>query len=82
MVIPFGFDFTVFTEATGFATDDLFQGVLSFDYEYRFIRGRPDPTNALHAQLLSFMAIAPTARVEGEGTFSIRTKPFDTQAGI
>lgn len=75
--IPFGFDFTVYTEAIGFATDDLFEGVLSFDYEYRFIKGRPDPRNFLHIQLLHFMTMAPTARVQGEGTFSIRTKPFN-----
>ncbi|MER8553600.1 type I restriction enzyme HsdR N-terminal domain-containing protein [Mesorhizobium sp. M1217] len=74
--IPFGFDFTVFTEATGFAKDDLFEGIVRFDYDYRFIKGRPNPQNPMHAQLTAFISQFPTARIQGEGTYTIRTKPF------
>ncbi len=77
IVIPFGFDFTVFTEAIGFAKDDLFQGVFHLEYNYSFIEGgRPNAFDPLQAQIAAAIALSPTAQVKGEGTYSIRTKPL------
>lgn len=66
--LPVGFSFTVFTEAIGFIEDGEFRGVLSFDYDYQIIRGRPTGM----AQLDMMVAVSPaTAKLTGEGTFKV-----------
>jgi hypothetical protein len=67
--MPFGFQFTVFAEATGYVGDDLFQGVISFDYDYRFIRGLRTGIPQLDAMAAN---MPPTARLTGVGEFNIR----------
>jgi hypothetical protein len=68
MVLPFGFVFTVYTEATGYVANGEFMGMLSFDYAYQLIRGRPTGNPQIDHMMLSAPA---TARVTGTGTFRI-----------
>ncbi len=67
--MPFGFTFTVFTEATGFIEDGEFKGVLSFDYQYLIIRGQPIGI----PQLDTLVRQSPSrASLVGDGTFRIK----------
>lgn len=68
MELPIGFAFTVFTEATGFIENGEFKGVLSFDYDYQMIRGRPSGNHQID---LMISQSPPTAKLTGEGTFRI-----------
>lgn len=70
MPLPVGFSFTVFTEATGFIENGEFKGVLSFDYDYQIIRGRP--TGIAQIDMMVMQA-PPTAKLSGVGTFRIIT---------
>lgn len=72
IALPVGFTFSVFTEATGFVRNDAFEGVLSFDYNYQIIRGRPSGI----AQVDHLIRSAPsTAQVIGEGQFHVLVSP-------
>lgn len=66
--LPFGFSFTVYTQAIGWIEGDEFNGVLSFEYDYIIIRGglSGDPNfDRMIAQLPS------RAKLKGEGTFRV-----------
>lgn len=66
--LPVGFQFTVYTEATGYIEDGSFKGTLAFDYSYQFIRGRPTGIPALD----QMAAQAPaSAGLQGVGTFEV-----------
>lgn len=68
MVLPVGFAFVVFTEATGFVENGEFKGVLSFDYDYQIIRGRPSGIPQIDMMIAQS---PPTAKLTGDGTFRI-----------
>lgn len=68
MELPIGFAFTVYTEATGFIEDGEFKGMLSFDYDYLMIRGRPSGISQLDMMIAHS---PPAAKLTGEGTFRI-----------
>lgn len=68
MELPIGFAFTVFTEATGFIENGEFKGVLSFDYDYQMIRGRPSGIPQLDMMIAHS---PPTAKLTGEATFRV-----------
>lgn len=68
MALPIGFAFTVYTEATGFVENGEFKGVLSFEYDYQIIRGRP--TGIPQIDMMVSHA-PPTAKLTGEGTFRV-----------
>jgi hypothetical protein len=67
VILP-GFQFTVYTEATGYFVEETFVGVLSFEYDYLLMRGRPSGNPQLDAALA---ATSPTAKLEGQGDFTI-----------
>jgi hypothetical protein len=67
-VLPIGFQFTVFTEATGYMDGDAFRGILSFDYAYQLIRGQPSGNPQVDAV---FAAMPPTAKLAGVGQFNV-----------
>jgi hypothetical protein len=67
--LPVGFQYSVYTEATGFIEDGEFKGILAFDYDYYFIRGRPTGIPQLDA--LATHA-PPKAKLMGVGEFRIR----------
>lgn len=71
--LPFGFDCTVFTEATGYAEDNTLKGVLSFRYDYEIIRG--PPTGIPQIDML-IRNSPPTATLEGTGDFVINWTPW------
>jgi hypothetical protein len=69
--LPIGFQFVVYTEATGYVAEDRFVGVLTFDYDYQFIRGRPTGNPMIDRLLFQ---TPPTAKLVGSGEFTIITK--------
>lgn len=69
--LPFGFDSTVYTEATGYFDGEVLRGVLSFDYFYTLTPGGPTG----NPQLDHIFANMPsTARLRGDATFQIHMK--------
>jgi hypothetical protein len=72
ITLPIGFNFMVFTEATGYVEGAAFKGVLSFDYDYQFIRGGASGNPQIDA---IFASVPQTARLEGSGEFSISFSP-------
>jgi hypothetical protein len=70
--LPIGFQFVVYTEATGYVGEDgVFSGILAFDYDYQFIRGRPTGIPQIDAILFNTPA---TAKLVGSGEFRVITK--------
>jgi Type I restriction enzyme R protein N terminus (HSDR_N) len=72
IVLPIGFQFAVFTEATGYVSNDTFQGIVSFEYHYQFIRGKPSGIPQVDSICA---AMPPTANLRGSGTFNIFLAP-------
>lgn len=78
MLLPIGFSFVVFTQATGFVQDDQFRGTLSFDYDYQIIRG-PLTGNAQMDAMIAYSP--PTAKLTGDGTFDVQLASLARSAG-
>ena len=72
MILPIGFSFVVYTQATGYVQNDQFKGVLAFEYDYQIIRG-PLTGNPQMDAIIAYSP--PTAKVTGEGTFEIQLAP-------
>lgn len=72
IALPIGFQFTVYTEATGYVSDEAFEGMLSFHYDYQFIRGRPTGNPQIDRLLFG---TPPTAVLEGTGKFKVLFGP-------
>lgn len=68
MAMPIGFTFIVYTDATGYVNGDVFEGVLSFQYDYRFIRGRPTGIRQIDS---IFSSVPPTAQIMADGRFRV-----------
>ncbi len=68
MLIPFGFDCTVYTDAIGFIEGNKFKGMLSFEYRYVFIKGSATGNPKFDAM---FDNSPREAKMAGEGEFSI-----------
>jgi hypothetical protein len=72
--LPFGFQCTVYTEATGFISNpNTFEGVLSFDYTYQIQRGRGSGIPQLDAM---FASLPATVSLSGEGEFKVTLAEF------
>lgn len=71
IVLPFGFDSTVYTEATGYVEGGHFKGVITFEYNYQLIRGGPTGNAAMDAMIRN---MPMTARIVGSGEAEIRFK--------
>jgi hypothetical protein len=68
--LPFGFNYSVFTEAIGYFENNQFIGDVKFEYEYHFIRGRPSGIPQLDMMVAQS---PPMATLKGAGTFVINT---------
>jgi hypothetical protein len=68
IVLPVGFNFTAFSEATGYVDEDTFKGVVSFDYDYQIFRGPSTGNRQLDAM---FNSVPMTARIQGSGDFTV-----------
>jgi hypothetical protein len=68
IILPFGFKFTVVSEATGYVDSATFKGVVAFDYYYEFIRGSPSGNPNLDHMVSN---MPRNANLVGEGRFNI-----------
>ncbi|MCR4524625.1 type I restriction enzyme HsdR N-terminal domain-containing protein [Bosea sp. 47.2.35] len=72
LALPFGFESSVYTEATGYVDKDRFCGALAFSYQYRFFdRGR----SGIPQLDMLVASSPPVATLDGEGTFDLRFVP-------